>query len=40
MGVCIEDLQLLGNPVCECDDVKEKVKAYLPNLKTVDGENL
>ena len=39
-GACLEELQLLGNPVCEMEGVKEEVKVIVPQLKSLDEEVL
>ena len=35
-GSCLVELELLGNPVCQCSDVRQELKALLPNLTTLD----
>ena len=39
-GSCIVELELLGNPVCECSDLRQELKALLPNLTILDGEQI
>ena len=36
-GSSLVELELLGNPVCECSDLRQELKAFLPTLTSLDG---